>query len=235
MPPKPKFSKDKITKTAYKIIKKEGINSLTARNIANKLESSARPIFTVFENMEDLKNSVREKVLKEFLHFIKIAENDGSLFANMAKRTVRYAIVEPELFKVLFGWGIITENKNGLSVCNIKGIEDTYIEAISEEYNIEYSKAKIFFEKIWINIFGMATLVMGRTISMSEQEIELKILQDLNNIVSSLELDRRIENDVIEDEFEDWVDNADIFVIEQENEEKPTEKKEKERIFSWLD
>ena len=235
MPPKPKFSKEKITKTAYKIIKKEGINSLTARSIASKLESSARPIFTVFENMEDLKNSVREKVLKEFLHFIKVIENENSYLVNMAIRTVRYAIIEPELFKVLFSWGADSGSKNGLSVCNMKGIENTYIEAISKEYGIEYFESKIFFEKIWINIFGMATLVMGKTIRLSEQEIELKILQDINNIFSSLELDRRIELDYEEEAAATWNDSDEISIIEQEKEEKPVEKKENERIFSWLD
>lgn len=234
MPPKPKFSKEKIIKTAYKIIKKEGINSLTARSIGNKLESSARPIFTVFKNMEEVKASVREKVLKEFFHFIKNTSSENITLLEIAKKTVIYAIIEPDLFKVLFTWGITAENQSGASVCNLNGIEDIYIDVITEEYNIDRLEANLFFEKIWINIFGMATLVMGKVIVLPEEEIEIKISQDINSIVQALNLNIGEENVEIEEQLEEWVDSSEGFVIEQE-EEKPKEKNKEEKIFSWLD
>lgn len=63
MPPKPKFTKEEIAMTALNIIKEEGINALTARNLADHLKSSARPIFTIFKNMEEVKQAARELAL----------------------------------------------------------------------------------------------------------------------------------------------------------------------------
>ena len=51
MPPKPKFTKEEIVTAALNITREKGIDAVTAREIAAKLGSSARPIFTVFRNM----------------------------------------------------------------------------------------------------------------------------------------------------------------------------------------
>jgi len=48
VPPKAKFTKEEIVATALAIVKEQGIEALTARSLAKELDSSARPIFTVF-------------------------------------------------------------------------------------------------------------------------------------------------------------------------------------------
>lgn len=53
MPPKPKFTREEVVDTAIELIKDKGIEALTARELGAKLGSSARPIFTVFRNMEN--------------------------------------------------------------------------------------------------------------------------------------------------------------------------------------
>lgn len=59
MPPKPKFTREEVVDTAIELIKDKGIEALTARELGAKLGSSARPIFTVFRNMEELISAVR--------------------------------------------------------------------------------------------------------------------------------------------------------------------------------
>ena len=60
MPPKIKYSKEQIIESAIEIVRKNGIENLSARNIANNLNSSPQPIFSYFKNMDELKNSVFE-------------------------------------------------------------------------------------------------------------------------------------------------------------------------------
>ena len=55
MPPKAKFTRDEILEMAFQIAKEEGIDAVTARELGSRLGSSARPIFTVFENMDEVK------------------------------------------------------------------------------------------------------------------------------------------------------------------------------------
>jgi len=54
MPPKAKFSREQIVKGAFDIVRKNGMSALTARRLGEALGSSARPIFTVFESMDEV-------------------------------------------------------------------------------------------------------------------------------------------------------------------------------------
>ena len=53
MPPKPKFTREEIIETALQLVSERGMSALTARDLGERLGSSARPIFTLFKNMED--------------------------------------------------------------------------------------------------------------------------------------------------------------------------------------
>ena len=58
MPPKAKFSREEIIDAAINIVREDGFDALTSRALGTKLGSSARPIFTVFQNMEEVQQVV---------------------------------------------------------------------------------------------------------------------------------------------------------------------------------
>ena len=58
MPPKAKFNRNEIIDTALCITREQGIEAVTARELGKRLGSSARPIFTVFESMDEVKELV---------------------------------------------------------------------------------------------------------------------------------------------------------------------------------
>lgn len=60
MPPKVKYTKDEIIWAALDLAREGGIRSVTARGLAERLGCSVKPIFGLFENMEE----VLEAVLK---------------------------------------------------------------------------------------------------------------------------------------------------------------------------
>ena len=66
MPPKPRFTADEIAAEALALVKEQGIEALTARNLAARLNASARPIFTVFRSMEEVRWAARALALREF-------------------------------------------------------------------------------------------------------------------------------------------------------------------------
>ena len=57
MPPKPKFTREKITEAALNIMRARGAESLTARELGKALGSSPCPIFTLFADMDEVKAS----------------------------------------------------------------------------------------------------------------------------------------------------------------------------------
>ena len=54
MPPKNKFTRDEIIQAALGIVREAGLAGLTARSLAERLQSSPKVIFGQFENMEDI-------------------------------------------------------------------------------------------------------------------------------------------------------------------------------------
>ena len=66
MPPKPKFERREIVEAALDLVSRRGPEALTARNLGERLGSSARPIFTVFQGMDELRQEVRTAAMARF-------------------------------------------------------------------------------------------------------------------------------------------------------------------------
>lgn len=105
MPPKPKFNRDQIVEAALAIVREGGLDALTARAVGEKLGSSSRPIFTVFENMEELTDAVVDKVRAEFIAYLSESLDYWPSFKEFGLRFMRYADEQPHLYHLLFGCG----------------------------------------------------------------------------------------------------------------------------------
>ncbi|WP_269758384.1 TetR/AcrR family transcriptional regulator [Thalassobacillus sp. C254] len=70
MPPKTKFTKEQIINAAFEIAKSEGIDSITIRKVADRLGSSIAPIYVNFNDVDELKQAVANKVVQLSQHMI---------------------------------------------------------------------------------------------------------------------------------------------------------------------
>ena len=76
MPPIPKYTKEEITLIAFNMVKEKGYDMLTARDLAKKLGTSTRPIFTAFENMDALKKEIIYKSAELFKKYKKHSQSN---------------------------------------------------------------------------------------------------------------------------------------------------------------
>ena len=58
MPPKMKFTHEEVIAAALEIVREGGMPALTARSLAAALGSSAKPVFGLFENMQQVIKTV---------------------------------------------------------------------------------------------------------------------------------------------------------------------------------
>ena len=70
MPTKIRISKDMILNAAFEIVRQEGTEKLSNRELANKLKCSIRPIYYQFENVEQMKKELYIKIEQYFYKFI---------------------------------------------------------------------------------------------------------------------------------------------------------------------
>ena len=91
MPPKPKFTKEEIVFAAKEIVREKGLSALTAREVAEKLGSSPRPIFTVFRNMKELQEAVSESAMRDFNARLRRAADFTPAFKEVGMQMIRFA------------------------------------------------------------------------------------------------------------------------------------------------
>ena len=177
MPPKPKFTKEQIAKAALDIIREGGVDALTARDLGSRLGSSPRPIFTTFNNMNEVKMAAREVALREFEEYAGDFEGYHPAFKRVGMLMVSYAIHEPEMYKLLFMQEHETRTTFENTLSDLGCIAGVCVELIMRDYELEKDEAQLLFEQLWIHTFGLGALCAMKVCDFTEEEIALKLGQ----------------------------------------------------------
>ncbi len=171
MPPKPKFTKDKITEIALQIIERDGLESLTARNLGKELGSSARPIFTVFNSMQDVTDAAIKKADDIYASYVNEGLQAPLPFKGVGMAYIRFAEERPKLFQLLF----MKENC-ALPDTNsvLMDIETNYgkiLNSICNSYGIAEDIAKKLYLHTWIYSHGIAVLIATKVCEFTTEQI----------------------------------------------------------------
>lgn len=170
MPPV-RIKKEDIIKGTIKFIKTNGIEELSARNLAKSIKCSTQPLFKQFENMEDLKIQVFNDVNKLHKSILdKGKDNHEIPFIGIGLAYINFAKKEPNLFRFLF----LSNN----SKCNniLDMVDSTegkeYIELITKTTGIPEELSKQLYINIWLIIHGIACMSLTNKNKISESECE---------------------------------------------------------------
>lgn len=171
MPPKPTFTREQIASTALAIIKESGLAALTARELGRRLGTSARPIFTVFSSMEEVRLAAREIALGEFRAYISDYREYTPAFKRIGMQLVSYGMHEPELFKLLFMREHDQRTGISASLRDLGGIENICVELIEQDYGLTHDDAVLLTEQLWTQAFALGAMCALRICDLSEEEI----------------------------------------------------------------
>lgn len=165
---KKEISKEKILNTAYKMAAKGGIEGLTARNIAKAGHFSTQPLYLEFENMEDLRRQVLEKISTDLRTHILQQKFTGEPLIDLDLSYIDFAQEHVNLFRAMF-----VDGKFGSKI-----IADTLMDLGVEKFKEQYPDTEYDEEKInnivvanWISTTGMAALVVNEIASFNQNQI----------------------------------------------------------------
>ena len=103
MPPSAKFTKEEVIAAALGVVRESGFDALTARALGAALGSSPRPIFTVFQSMEQVQQAVVQAARDRYNGYIaKALAPDRAYrqrFKSVGAQYIRFATEEPKLFQ----------------------------------------------------------------------------------------------------------------------------------------
>lgn len=190
MPPKPKFTREEIVSTALELVSERGIDALTARDLGNALGSSARPIFTVFRNMEEVQVAVREAAMHRFENFASHAFPDMPAFKQVGMQMVLFGTQEPKLFQLLF----MQENEKAKcfdDVFQMLGPKaELCISSICEEHGFTQEQAKRLFENVWIYTFGIGALCATGVCHFTNEQLGQMLTTQFQAMLHLLQVER---------------------------------------------
>ncbi len=186
MPPKAKFTKEEIIEAAFHIVRTDGLEALTSRALGNRLGSSARPIFTVFQNMDEVQQAVIDAAKALYKEYVERGLTWEHPFKGVGTQYILFSIQEPKLFQLLF----MTEQPQIPDFSGILPlIEESYGEillSIQNDYGISERLAERLYRHLWIYTHGIATLCATKMCRFTGDEISAMITEVFSSILKNI-------------------------------------------------
>ena len=186
MPPKSKFTREQITQAALNIVREQGLEGLTARALGKRLGSSACPIFTVFENMEEVQQAVLEAAGACYREYVERGLSEKPAFKGVGTQYILFAVEEPRLFQILFMSGRTgrADFENVLPL-----IDESYEQillSITAGYGLQETAAERLYRHLWIYTHGIAALCVTQTCCFTGEEISGMLTEVFSSLLKKI-------------------------------------------------
>ncbi len=165
------ITKEMILASAFDIVREKGLERISNRELAKKLNCSIRPIYYQFQNVEELYNELYVEIEKYFYKFLMDNMNDDMpKYKQVGINYIKFAKEEKEFFKILF----MSEVDLGLNNFIAKDMEDfkELSKLIKISTNLNDEDIESFHIKMWIFSHGLATLVASSTLNISDKQLK---------------------------------------------------------------
>ncbi len=186
MPPKAKFTREEIIEAALDIVKTDGFEALTSRALGKHLGSSARPIFTVFQSMEEVQQAVIDSAKALYKEYVNQGLTWEHPFKGVGTQYILFSMHEPKLFQLLF----MTEQPQVPDLSGVLPlIEESYEEilaSIQKDHRIDEPLAKRLYHHLWIYTHGIATLCATKMCRFTGEEISDMITEVCMSILKNI-------------------------------------------------
>lgn len=186
MPPKPKYTKEQITEAALGVVSEKGADALTAKELGRALNTSATPIFTVFNSMQEVRDEVKAAAMKRFESYAHKTNRDIPMFKQIGMQMIMFAKEEPHLYQILF---MSSDNKAESFddvYAHLGDVADECLDALQADYGLTREDSKIILEHTWIYTFGIGVMCAVGMCGFSEEEISEMLTLDFMAMMTLL-------------------------------------------------
>lgn len=159
------YTRAQITKKTLHLIKERGPAAFTARDVGAALGTSSRPIFTAFENMEDLRNEVARMGMKIYNNFMKTGSDKPLTYTEYSLRLIRFCQKEPNFATFAL------ENVGNQVPTLIDPISEEVIARLKKVCGLSDEQFSILFKHTWSMVLGIAAQCSIAKVEYSDDEI----------------------------------------------------------------
>lgn len=174
MPKLNNLTKESVLNAGIKLIRSK--QEVSARNLANLLNCSTQPIYSLYSNMNNLKDDLRiaiQKLHKEKIDYY-IKNSTYPKYKAFGMGFVKFAKEERELFSYLF-----MKNNGSPYETAMKDYYSEIHSLISKDYGIPLETAQQFHLDMSVYSFGLAIMVyLG--VDLIEEEISKRLTAEFS-------------------------------------------------------
>jgi len=170
--------KESLLETALEMVDKEGLESVTLRDLTQRLGTSRSAVYRHFESKEALILGVIKRGYEQLdLLFTPIFQDTtqsvAERFEKMGRAYLDFAIAHPNLYRLLFGENFrqereeICDYKDEKQATGLYALIGLLLEA-QEEGIIAQENPMIQAATVWASIHGLASLLIDGHLMMSD-------------------------------------------------------------------
>ena len=163
------FTKEQVINAAIELTRERGFAAVTARALGEKLGSSSKPVFSLFENMEELQRAVLAAAFEKYERFIaaEMTKGEYAPYKASGMAYIRFARDERELFKLLFMRERSREEQLSASNDDVKPL----LQLICKNTGMTEAEAARFHTEMWLFVHGIATMIATSYLDWSDEDI----------------------------------------------------------------
>lgn len=169
MAPKNKFSREEMVSAAVAVVRKKGLEGLTAKALAEELGTSTQPIFTCFGSMDTVRSEVYAAAEKKYEAYAMEGLKEKIPFYGLGMQYIRFAKDEPALYRLLFLQQVAGENNGPLSA--MEHLQTIARPSLEKIYHMTQAEADRYFRDLWLVVHSLATLIVTGDCPYGEEEI----------------------------------------------------------------
>lgn len=150
------FTREEVLAAALAITREKGAHAVTARALGEKLGSSSKPIFSLFENMEDVQRALLQTADDVYQHYLQsqMQKSEYPPYKASGMAYIHFAREERELFRLLFmrdrsGERVQPDNESIRPLLNL----------IQQAMALTEEEALLFHTEMWVYVHGIATMI----------------------------------------------------------------------------
>lgn len=169
------ITKEELLKVAMNMIEKNGAECINARNLAKEASISTKPIYRLYNSLEDLKKDANEIIKKEYDEFIMKRVDNKNALITVCVAYIEFAQMHKNYFRSMF----LSNNLKWQSVddvLNEKWNQSTIINLVNK-HSLSFDNAKNLFMNVWIYANGLATLIASNELTIDNKEILIRIVK----------------------------------------------------------
>lgn len=175
MPAIKELSKEHIVKVAVKMVNETGWDSVNARSLAKKLNVSTKPLYRIYNNMDEIKEDIYKEISRQYDEFINSRIDNKKALITLCIAYVEFAQEYKNLFISLF----LSNNLKWKSFENVldeKWNQSTIINLVNK-HGYSFEEAKSLFMNLWLYANGLATLIATNDLVIDEKEILVRLVK----------------------------------------------------------